>query len=70
MLVSVVKVVTVLEECIPKSSVLLCAFCGQKDSVQGIFIKKYFLFTAGSVCRLKWFTTGLRNSLSKVADDG
>jgi hypothetical protein len=28
-----------------------------------IFIKKYFLFTVGSVCRVKWFTTGSRNSL-------
>jgi hypothetical protein len=33
-------------------------FCGQKVSVQKIFIKKCFLFTFGSVCRVKRFTTG------------
>jgi hypothetical protein len=33
-------------------------FCGQKDSVQRMFIKKCFLFTVGSVCRVKRFTTG------------
>jgi hypothetical protein len=33
-------------------------FCGQKDSMQRIFIKIYFLFTVGSVCRLRRFTTG------------
>jgi hypothetical protein len=32
-------------------------FCGQKDSMQRIFIQKYFLFTMGSVCRVKRFTT-------------
>jgi hypothetical protein len=30
-----------------------CTFCGQKDSMQRIFINKYFLFTLGSVCRVK-----------------
>jgi hypothetical protein len=33
-------------------------FCGQKDSMQRIFIKKYFLFTVGSVYRVKRFPTG------------
>jgi hypothetical protein len=33
-------------------------FCGQRYSMQRIFIRKYFLFTVGSVCRLKRFTTG------------
>jgi hypothetical protein len=39
--------------------------------MQRIFIKKCFLFTVGSVCRVKRFTTGSRNSQrhSKVADD-
>jgi hypothetical protein len=46
-----------------KCSVLFYIFCGQKDSVQRIFIKKCFLFTVGSVCRVKWFTTGSSNSL-------
>jgi hypothetical protein len=40
--------------------------------MHGIFIKKCFLFTAESVCRVKRFTAELRNSLkkkrSKVAD--
>jgi hypothetical protein len=34
--------------------------------VQRIFIKKCFLFTVGSVCRVKRFTTGSRNSLKDV----
>jgi hypothetical protein len=33
-------------------------FCGQKDSTQRIFIKKCYLFTVGSVWRVKRFTTG------------
>jgi hypothetical protein len=41
-------------------------FCGQKDSIQRMFIKKCFLFTIGSVCRVKRFTTGSRNSLMDV----
>jgi hypothetical protein len=32
-------------------------FCGQKDSMQRIFINKCFLFTVGSVCRVKRSTT-------------
>jgi hypothetical protein len=34
--------------------------------MQRIFIKKYFLFTVGSVYRVKWFTTGSRSSLKDV----
>jgi hypothetical protein len=34
--------------------------------MQRIFIKKCFLFTVGSVCRIKCFTTGSRNSLKNV----
>jgi hypothetical protein len=49
---------TVFKVVLPKSSVLFCVFGGQKDSVQGIFIKKRFLYRAGSVCRVKQFTTG------------
>jgi hypothetical protein len=41
-----------------KSSVLLCVSCWKKDSLQRTFIKKCFLFTAGSVCHVKRFTTG------------
>jgi hypothetical protein len=38
----------------------LCSkfFCGQTDSMQRIFIKKYFLFMVGIVCCVKWFITG------------
>jgi hypothetical protein len=32
--------------------------CGQKNSMQRIFIKKYFLSTVGCVCRLKRFHFG------------
>jgi hypothetical protein len=52
-----------------KIAAVCCAFFffgGQKDSVQRIFIKKYFLFTVGSVCRVKRFTNGSRNSLKGV----
>jgi hypothetical protein len=36
-----------------------CAgFCGQKDSMQRIFIKKCFPFILGSVCGVKRFTSG------------
>jgi hypothetical protein len=34
--------------------------------MQRIFMKKCFLFTVGSVCRVKRFTTGSRNSLKDV----
>jgi hypothetical protein len=34
--------------------------------VQRIFIKKYFMFTVGSVCRVKPFTAGSINSLEDV----
>jgi hypothetical protein len=34
--------------------------------MQRIFIKKCFLFMVGSVCRIKRFTTGSRNSLKDV----
>jgi hypothetical protein len=65
-LVSVVELTTMLEGVLPKSSVLFCIFCGQKDPLQRIFIKKCFLFTVGSVCCVKQFTTRSRNSLKDV----
>jgi hypothetical protein len=34
--------------------------------MQRIFIKRYFLFIVRSVCHVKWFTTGSRNSLRDV----
>jgi hypothetical protein len=36
-------------------------FCGKTNSMQRMFTKKCFLFTVGSVCRVKRFTTGSRN---------
>jgi hypothetical protein len=51
-----VKVVTVLEDSTTEEQRFLCVFCGQKDSLQMIFVKKCFLFTGGSVCRVKRFT--------------
>jgi hypothetical protein len=49
-LVLVVKMATVLEKCITEGKLLLCDICGQKDSKQRIFAKKYLLFAVGSVC--------------------
>jgi hypothetical protein len=56
-LVSVVKMVTMLEEYATKKQNSVVRFCGQKDSMQRIFIKKCFPFTVGSVCCVRWFTT-------------
>jgi hypothetical protein len=48
MLVSVVKMATVLEESTTEEQrSVVMFFCGQKDFMQRIFIKKYFLFTVG-----------------------
>jgi hypothetical protein len=47
-------------------SVLLCYFCGQKYSMQQIFIQKCFMFAVGSVCSVKRFTTGSRNCLKDI----
>jgi hypothetical protein len=52
---------TVLEECTAEEqqrSVVRFFFCWQKCSMQRIFIKKYFLFTVGSVCHVKRFKAG------------
>jgi hypothetical protein len=58
---------TVLEEySTEKQSFVVRFFCGQKDTMQRIFIKKCFLFMVGSVCRVKRFTTLSRNSLKDV----
>jgi hypothetical protein len=51
---------------LPKNRVLLCVFCGQNDEMQRILIKKCFLFTERSVCRVKRFTTGSNNFLKDV----
>jgi hypothetical protein len=52
---------TVLEECITEEQRPVVHFCGQKGSMQRIFITKCFLFTVGSVCRVKRFTSGSKN---------
>jgi hypothetical protein len=52
---------TVFEECATEERSSVVRFCGQKDTIQSIFIKKCFLFTVGSVCRVMRFTTGSRN---------
>jgi hypothetical protein len=58
-LVSVVKMAILLKGCtIEEQRSVLRFFCGQKDSMQRIFIRKCFLFTVGSVCRVKRFTPG------------
>jgi hypothetical protein len=59
-LVSVVKMVTVLEE---RNTKKHCSdvYLWKKGSVQRLFIKKCILFTVGSVCRVKLFTAGSRN---------
>jgi hypothetical protein len=56
--------VTVLEECTTEKQLSVVRFCGQKDPLRRIFIKKYFLFMVGSICRVKGFTTGPKNSLT------
>jgi hypothetical protein len=45
---------------------MLCVSCGQKGSLQRIFIKKCFLFSVGSVCLVKRFTSGSRNYLKVI----
>jgi hypothetical protein len=63
---------TVLEGAVPKSSILFCVFHGQKNSMQRIFIKKYFLFTVRSVCHVQvvhsWVKKLFQGCL-KVTDD-
>jgi hypothetical protein len=57
---------TLLEEYTTKEQRYVVLFCGQKDSMQRIFIKKCFLFTVGSVCRVKRFTTRSRHFFKDV----
>jgi hypothetical protein len=49
----VVKMATVFEECTTEEQLsVVVPFCGQKNSMQRIFIKKCFLFAVGSLCRV------------------
>jgi hypothetical protein len=57
---------TMLDESTTEQQRSVMRFCMQKDSLQSIFIKKCFLFTVESVCRVKRFTTGSKNSLKDV----
>jgi hypothetical protein len=56
-LVSVVKMATVLE-CNIEEQHSVVRFLRVKGLMQRICIKKCFVFTAGSVCRVKLFTSG------------
>jgi hypothetical protein len=49
-----------LEGVLIKSSVLLCVFFVDKNSMQRIFTKKCFLFTVGSVCSVKQSKSGCK----------
>jgi hypothetical protein len=49
---------TVLEGCTTEKQRCVVRFLWEKDSMQNIFLKKYFLCTVGSVCRVKRFTSG------------
>jgi hypothetical protein len=71
-LVSVVKMRPCLRSILPKSSVLLCVSLGRRTQCKGYSLKKYFLFTVASVCRVKKFHNCLKKfsqRRSKDADD-
>jgi hypothetical protein len=53
---------TVLDECNTEEQRFVVRFSVGRGSMERIFIKKYFLFTVGSVCRVKQFTIWSRNS--------
>jgi hypothetical protein len=58
---------TVLEECTTgKQRSVVRFFVDKRNQCKRIFIKKCFLFTVGSVCHVKRFTTGSRISLKDV----
>jgi hypothetical protein len=52
-LVAVVKMATVLEEYTSEEQRFIVHFCGQKDSVQRIFINRCFLFMFGKCLSCK-----------------
>jgi L-rhamnose isomerase len=57
---------TILEECTTEKQRSVMRFLVVKDSMRRIFVKKCFLFMVGSVCRVKQFIIGSRNSLKDV----
>jgi hypothetical protein len=61
-LVSVVKMATILEECITEEQrSVVRFFCGQNDSIQRIFTKKCVLFVVEYVCSVQYSTNGSIN---------
>jgi hypothetical protein len=60
-LISVVKMATMLVCTTEEQGSLLRFLCVQKDLMQSIFIKKWFLFTVGSTGRIKRFSLGGKN---------
>jgi chloramphenicol 3-O-phosphotransferase len=60
---------TVLEACTAEEQRYVVRFCGQKDSMQWIFIKKCFLFTGGRCLSRKAIRNLVSQGRSKVADD-
>jgi hypothetical protein len=62
-MVSVAKMVTVLEEFITEGQRSVVRFLWAKGFNERILIKKSFMCMVGSVCHVKRFTTGSRNSL-------
>jgi hypothetical protein len=66
MLVSVVKMAIVFEECTLEERRPVLRFLWPEDSMQRIFIKKSFLFRVGNVCHVKLFTTGSRHFLKNL----
>jgi trehalose utilization protein len=57
---------TVLEEYITEEQSSLVRILWAKGLNARILVKKCFMFTVGSVCRVKWITAGSRNSLNDV----
>jgi hypothetical protein len=65
-LVSVFKMATVLEECTIKEQRSVMLFCGQKESMQRIFIKECFLCL---LCKaVHMWVNRFSDGRSKVAD--
>jgi hypothetical protein len=64
-LVSIVKMATVFEVYTTEEQRSVVRFCGRKDSMRRILIKKCFLFTVRSVCRVKPIRLGGK----RFADD-
>jgi hypothetical protein len=60
------QMATVLEQCTTEERSSVVRFLLAEGLNARIFIKKCFLFTVGSVCRVKRYTTGSRNSLMDI----